>query len=214
MRQINNKKEPAGIPADPEERTLGATLSYMRAKVMLIVWDTIWGMILVCLPVAYLGRSDFALVLRILCITAGCLLAGHAGFLLYYDRHSYHKKLVRITKKYLDIGNESLFLAALEQNLREKMVFRSRQFVLSADYILGYADSDLVFRPAAIPVCTIAGAEFHLRHVEGRRARDQGILTCSLRNGKKISFCTSFGPGIAEVLRALDEAGFVYQKNL
>lgn len=214
MRRINKTENQSGIPSEPQERTLQATLSYMRAKVILIVWDTVWGIILVCLPIAYLGSSDFSLALRTLCITAGSLLAGHLAFTLYYDRYSYQKKLVRITKKYLDIGNEALYLEALEQNLQEKMIFRSRQFVLSADYILGYADSDLVFRPAAIPICTITEAEFHLRHVEGRKARSQGILTCSLRNGRRISFYTSFGPGITEVLQALDAAGFVYEKNL
>lgn len=190
---------------DVPMRSLDATLSYMRGRVMVVIWDLMCGIFWIPFAFVYIGETKYydAMVRNNLCMGA-ILVGGHIIFTIYYNFHSYRKRMIKYTKRYIDIENPETYCEVVEQNFKEQMIYRSKMFVLSRDYVLGLTGFDSIFHPAAIPICMIASARFYQEHISGRRGRDIGILSCTLKNGAQVVFYTSVNEEIIRVRRVLD----------
>lgn len=201
----------AKLPRE-SKRSLNQTLTYMAGKPMLLVWDIIWPIFIFSMVIGFSGDAAHAkAAARSIVYMFVILIVGHIFFVIYYKFRSYRRKLLKYTRKYMNVGDEVAFCEALDQNLREKMLYRSRRFAMSQDYLMGYTRMDGFFEPAAIPIAAVTAAEFSIRRNYGKVTRDTGMLTCMLSNGNKIVFCTSQGSQIEEVKRVLNYYGFAYQ---
>lgn len=195
-------------------RSLDETLTYMTGRPGLLVWDILWGCFMFSMPLGFMGdTAHYEAVVWFVLMTGGFLIIGHIFFTIYYNHRSYRDRMINVTKRYINITNEQLYAQALEQNLIEKMVYRSMQFVVSEDYILGYTNGELTFQPAAIPICTIASAEYRLENRNTKPRGTYGILTCRLNNGNTIVFCTGKGPSVEKVPRVLSYCRIPYTYN-
>lgn len=187
------------------------TLTDMIGRPMLIVWDIMWACMMLSFELAFgVGTGHYGAAAPTVIGMGGMLMAGHITFTMYYNHRSYCKKMLSETKKYLNIANEEAFCEALEQNLRNKMNYRFKKFVISQDYMMGYTERDTFFDPVAIPICTIASAEWYEVRVTGRAARTLGMLACKLNNGKTVVFCTSQGKDRMKVRTALEQCQIAY----
>ena len=110
---------------DISGRTLDETLTYMSCRPGLLVWDILWGCAMVSMSFAFWGETArYQAIMRAILWMGGLLVGGHIIFTIYYHHHSYRKKMIKATGKFLNIGNEEMYCEALEQNLMEKMIYR------------------------------------------------------------------------------------------
>lgn len=191
-----------------KEYSLKNALSIMKPKVAVIVWDVLVGLILFSMVFAQLISEEIfnpEAWVRNSIVLSVMLPAGHFLFGLLYRNRSYHKKMLKTTKKYLDIGSDDMFCHRVDQSLRNSLLFCSKQFCFTTDYLMGYADTDVNYQIAAIPTGEIEAMQYFVRRENnGRVTIEKGILACRLKNGKVIHFYLGMGKMLSPTLNALN----------
>lgn len=191
-----------------EDLYLQEVLRKMRGKPFLLVWDIIQGIgLFAMLLIVVGGWRNFEHKLALagtLALSVGYQVAVHMLIKYYYNTRNYIGKLIETTRKYYDYDNEQAFLEYVAQSLKDKTVFKMGQLILTEDLILGYAEGDLVFKPAAIPRSEIVESKFHIKYAFGN-APNRGVLRCRLKNKKTMDLYIAIGAtginGMRELLR-------------
>lgn len=216
------KRAQTSFTENPKEKlpdvsgiSLRESLGYMRGKAGVIVWDSVWGCILFSFIFAFLGSSEleFWIKVRNILFIVWVLILGHVLFLIYYRGRNYTGRMLRITKKYYNVENDEYYAACVEKSLKNDMMFRCRQFILTGEFILGCSESDIFFKPAAIPVREVESAEFYEVCSGGKTVVYKGVLACRLLNGQIVEFYVSRGAGNGNICSLLDYYNFPYRKN-
>lgn len=186
--------------------TLETALHHMAIKMGLIIWDSVFGILLgtLLLLMLFLG-GNIPLILLICLILALLLAGGHVFFSWRWKKKSFLDKLIRNTEKYIKVGDARDFAVSLEDSLMRGVLYYAQEMTLTADYIIGLTEADTCFIPVAIPRAEIRSIVFYRRRPVMNRYRkyDTGVLKCSLSNGTRVEFLIGQGPRMQRVLKVL-----------
>lgn len=176
-----------------EDRTLQEILTFMTQKPWLLVWDVLQGCGLfagVLASLSCFGDTDIngielaGGIIRM----AGYAVGVHFLILLYYKKRDYTPKLLKNTEKYLGIVNREKFLEQVEKDLKDHMLVYSKMWILTQDYIMGWAETEVAFHPVAIPRNEIVRIQFRVSDKwfgHGKRSVAP-VIICELQNGKTV----------------------------
>ncbi len=189
-----------------ENLYLQDVLRKMRGKPLLLAWDIIQGIgLFAMLIVIITGWNTFDKNIE---LSMGLLLIASYQIIMHflishsYNIHNYIGKLLEITGKYYEYGDEQAFLQYVTGSLKERTVLNTGQLILTEDLILGYAEGDLIFRPVAIPRSEILESEFYVKYVFGK-APNRGVLKCQLKNKKSLDLYVTIGRGRIDEMKNL-----------
>ena len=210
------KQNQGDVLPDVSERTLKSTLNYMRGNIGGLIWDIMWGIIafsalVVSLPNG-LFKEDINVRLRTtILVSIVIFIVGHIFFKIMHKRRDLTSKMLKQTKKFYDYDDAEKYAEYVDWSLRDNMLLRCRQVVLTKEVLLGYANTDCYFIPVAVPREYIDEAEFReVLSTNSKASYCDGVLACRLKNGKVIDFYLSRGIGNKQVCDLLIKYDFPF----
>lgn len=195
------------------ERSLKHVLSHMNGNIALMIWEIFWGIIVfsallvagmekalsIQAVVGYGGKMLFVFLI-------GCVL-----FQWLHRRRDLTKRLLQNTVGYYNYGDGTQYAAYVDWSLRENMLLCCKQYVLTNEFFLGYAHSDIGFCPVAIPREFIKEAEVRMvLSANSKVSVSRAVLACKLCNGKVIGFYLSRYQGSRLAVELLQRHGFSF----
>lgn len=196
--------------------TLETALHKMALKKGVIIWDTIWGtLLLIFFSLAvFFPDAKTGVILTICAILAVFLLVGHFLFSLRWKNRIFTDSLLKNTQKYISIENPSQYTAAMEDGLKKNLLYYAKELVLTEDHIIGITGSDLSFIPVALPRKDIMQLSYYeKRVVSSRYSYSLGVLKCQPMYGKPVDFLIGRGVRADRVLEALKCYGISFRKE-
>lgn len=196
--------------------TLETAMHKMAPKNGVIIWDTLWGLLLgffllagICFPNA---KTDSILILC--AVLAMFLFMGHFLLYRYWKKKAFTDSLVKNTQKYVKILNVSVYTAAVENGLKKRILYYTKNLILTENLIIGLTENDIGFAPVALPRKIISQISFYEKQVVSTRySYTQGVLKCHILNGKQVSFLIGRGVQINKVLEMLNYYNIPFQKE-
>lgn len=175
-------------------KDLDQVLHFMSGKKGIVVWDSIWGtflgfflLLLACAPL--FPKMKVGVVLMIALVLLAILAAGHIIGFFIWKKRSFIPKFLKHNKGIVETVNEQYYLELLNQDVREALLYYSKTWILTRNYMIGNADTDIAFVPVAIPREHIKKIVFFERKImERHRKYSQGILKCLLYAGKEVEY--------------------------
>lgn len=174
------------LPAHGSVR-LEDALHRMSTQTGAIVWDTIWGCVVVSLLcLLAFGMGDPPRILLLCVFVIVLTVVGHMIFRLLWKRRSFVKKMIRNTSKVIEMDDPASYAAAIEESLKRGVLCYEKELILTGAYILGNAERDNSYIPVAIPRAQVTEYIFFYQRIAGDgNSRTVGILRC-VSNGKKL----------------------------
>lgn len=208
FRSQNNEKLP-----NVSKRSLRNVLNAMNGNIGGLIWDVLWGCVLFSALVA--GASVGSLTWENVSNIGGemCLIyaGGYVLFRVIHKRRNLIKRMLKYTIEYYNYGNGKVYSEYVDWSLKENMLLCCKQYVLTKEFFMGYAHSDIWFYPVVIPRDFIAEAEIRgALYSDSRVTLSKAILACKLNNGKVIDFYLSRLNGSKMAIELLQKHGFEF----
>lgn len=183
---------PSEVPK-PEDRDVKKLLVSFSQKVLLIIWDVIQGCaffsFLLVLPMVLENpESNKAEIVSVFVQWIFYIVGIHFLILLYYKKRDYTGKLIGYTEKYIGPVNRERFIAQLEMDLKTHMLVYSEMLILTQNYIMGWSETEMSFRPVAIPRDEIFQIRFRVSNKWFGRGKRSicPVIICDLQNGNTV----------------------------
>lgn len=143
------------------------------------------------------------------------LIAGHMIGTKLWKKKPFKEKLLANTNSYMEIVSEERYIDDLNRDLRKKILYYSKEWILTENYFIGKTSYDIGFVPVAIPKDFIEKIAFYkVQSVMSRyRKMPMGYLKCRLYNGKEISFYIGTGARYFRVFRVLQYYGIPFVED-
>lgn len=187
--------------------TLESALHHMAIKTGVIGWDTTFGLLLgILLMMMFCLGGNVPLILMICFVLAALLAGGHFFWSWRWKKRSFAGKMVKNTSRFIPISEPCQYAGTVEKSLKNGVLYYGKELILTEDFIIGQIETDLQFKPVAVPGTEIARLAFFSRRSVMNRYRryDMGILDCRLHSGKSIELLIGQGPRMERVLKVLD----------
>jgi len=180
----------------------------------IVVWDTIWGIVVVFMCMCLLIGFDTckkAVVIVVLLFSLAMLFGGHFVGKRLSKRCKYGKKLYKHSKQYMDYSDELGFLQDVDRSIQRGVISYNGLWMLTDEYMVGRL-SDITYEPVAIPRKEVEKIVFFY---ERFYKRVDGILLLSLKNGKSAKLCLGVGENenCEPILKALNENGIPWEQG-
>lgn len=201
---------------EPGTVDLEQALHRMSYKTAVIIWDTVFITLLVILLMLMLTLHGN--VPRILLMAFGLFLflaAGHAGFNKHWKKHSFSGEMVQNTEKYIPIEHSQGYAERVEESLKRGILYYAREMILTSDFIIGIVETDISFRPVAIPRSEITEIIFYQKRPVMNRCRkcDMGILKCRLNGGHSVELLIGQDSRMIRVVKVLNYYGIEWKEG-
>jgi len=208
------------VPLEEDKRSLKRTLAYMSGKVLQKTFDVLNFIEIGMFGFGGLGWAIYfgtekeigIVIVIILGLIVWTVLLHCLMSYIKNNKNRMVKRVLENSKEYVDYGDEAEFTDFVDRSLRNDMIFRCKNLVLTKDVVLGRIDNDREFLPVAVLRREVLSDSFYVMkriHGRGRRAYKSidGILELRLKNGNVIKLYTSEGFGNDRVRRMLLDAG-------
>lgn len=184
--------DPASMTLPPKGSvTLDNALRQMTLHTGLIWWDGVFGILLaiMALLTVFVGGDLFRCLLACL-ILAALLTVGHFFFTWRWKKRSFTKKLLKYTGKYIRISGPEEFAAALEESLKKGVLYYAPELVLTDEFIIGNAGTQLGVETVAIPRVGITDFIYYCKRpvASSYHKYDMGVLKCRMYGGQSVEF--------------------------
>ena len=194
-------------------RSLKSVLNYMNGNIALMIWEIFWG-IIVFSALLVAGMEKALSIQAVVGYGSKMLIVFFAGYVLFHiihKRRDLTKRLLKNTVDYYNYGDGTQYAAYVDWSLRENILLCCKQYVLTKEFFLGYAHSDIGFCPVAIPREFIKEAEVRMAlSADSKVSVSKAILACKLCNGKVIDFYLSRYQGSRLAVELLQRHGFSF----
>lgn len=194
-------------------RSLKSVLNYMNGNIALMIWEIFWG-IIVFSALLVAGMEKALSIQAVAGYGSKMLIVFFAGYVLFHiihKRRDLTKRLLKNTVDYYNYGDGTQYAAYIDWSLRENILLCCKQYVLTKEFFLGYAHSDIGFCPVAIPREFIKEAEVRMAlSADSKVSVSKAILACKLCNGKVIDFYLSRYQGSRLAVELLQKHGLSF----
>lgn len=195
---------------------LNKVLGQMSLNTGVIIWDTLWGCFLAMdvFLVVFLGGNVFAYVVT--GIMALILIIGHYLFKKAYKKAKYSNTVLKYTEESCGtIIKKEEFISWLDEEVRNNILYQSKQFALTEQAIIGRLVSEIYFQPVAIPRQLIKEVTFEFSISLNRYGSKYpvGILNCFLHNGKMVKLYLGSSKTACKVLKVLQKYSVCVTEN-
>ena len=194
-------------------RSLKSVLNYMNGNIALMIWEIFWG-IIVFSALLVAGMEKALSIQAVAGYGSKMLIVFFAGYVLFHiihKRRDLTKRLLKNTVDYYNYGDGAQYAAYVDWSLRENMLLCCKQYVLTNEFFLGYAHSDIGFCPVAIPREFIKEAEVRMvLSANSKVSVSRAVLACKLCNGKVIDFYLSRYQGSRLAVELLQKHGLSF----
>lgn len=195
------------------KRSLKNVLNDMNGNIALMIWEIFWG-IIVFSALLVAGMEKALSTEAVAGYGSKMLIAFFVGYVIFqmiHKRRNLTKRLLQNTVGYYNYGDGKLYAEYVDWSLRENMLLCCKQYVLTKEFFLGYAHSDIGFCPVAIPREFIKEAEVRLAlSADSKVSISRAVLACKLCNGKVIDFYLSRYQGSGLAIELLQKHGFSF----
>lgn len=209
IRKEHQWQPDAADAASQIQTDLESVLHKIAQKTGVIVWDSLWGIVAGFFGLIMLVQLAFnPVTITIFAVSVAALAAGHVIGTLIWRKHSLAPKLLKNSAPYCNIVDEAWFVEHLDKDIREHLLYYSKELVLTEQWILAPA-SLLINLPVAIPVEQIENISFRYEERYVRHGYiSTGYLTCRLKYGNSIEFITGEGDKATRIPKILSKYGF------
>ncbi|MBQ6696238.1 MAG: hypothetical protein IJN16_06000 [Lachnospiraceae bacterium] len=194
-------------------RSLRNVLNYMNGNIALLVWEISWGIIVFSALLVVVMEKAFRLQ-AVVSYGSKILLIFLVGYVLFHALHKRRdltKRLLQNTVGYYNYGDGKLYAEYVDWSIRENLLLCCKQYVLTKEFFLGYAHTDIGFCPVAIPREFVKEAEVRMAlSADSKTSVSRAILACKLCNGKVINFYLSRFQGSYMAVELLHKHGFEF----
>lgn len=194
-------------------RSLRKILNQMNGSIPLIVWNVGWGCIV--FTALIMGIGEHLMTIENIVTVGGNMLkvylVGYVIFRFIHSRRNLTKRMLRYTKEVYNYGDGKVYAEYIDWSIREHLLLACKQYMLTDEFFLGYAYSDMGFAPIAIPREFIKNAEVRMAYTaDSQMSTSKSILACQLYNGKVVDFYLSRFEGNQMAVDLLRKKGFQF----
>lgn len=194
-------------------RSLKSVLNYMNGNIALMIWEIFWG-IIVFSALLVAGMEKALSIQTVAGYGSKMLIVFFTGYVLFHIIHKRRDLTMRLLKNtidYYNYGDGIQYAAYVDWSFRENMLLCCKQYVLTKEFFLGYAHTDIGFYPVAIPREFIKEAEVRMAlSADSKVSVSKAVLACKLCNGKVIDFYLSRYQGSSLAVKLLQKHGFPF----
>jgi len=193
---------------------LDTALVMLKQQSGIVVWDTIWGIVVVfmcmCLLIGF-DTCNKPVVIGVILFALAMLFGGHFVGKRLSKRRQYGKKLYKYSKQYMDCSDELGFLLDVDRSIQRGVISYNGLWMLTDEYMLGRL-SDIAYELVAIQRKEVEKIVFFY---ERFYKRVDGMLLLSLKNGKSVKLCLGVGgnENCEPILKALNENGIPWEQG-
>lgn len=207
VKESRNKKDENSIT------TLNTALHMISQKSGVVIWDTLWSVVAIFFALClFIKGSNKPLILGIVSVSLVMLFVGHYIGIKLWKRHHFEKRILKYTKQYLDIEDESAYIESVDRSVQRGVLCYAGLCILTDEYMIGRL-SDISFEAAAIPRDFIVHYEFYYYKKISSKAVPVGVLQCLLLNGKRVKFEIGRGEVCGNVLKRLSGQKIFYEEQ-
>lgn len=200
---IAKVKEQRNIKIQNEVKDLDTALHCMSKKNGVVVGDVLWcGPAFLFSCCLFIQGGNKILIFECLLFSVVMLLVGHFIGTKLWKAHHYEKRLIKYTRRYLDIADEKAYIVSADQSIQRGILGYAGLWLLTDEFVFGRL-SDIWFEVVAIPRDEVEQFTFFYRKRISERTIPTGILRCHLQNGKYIDFVAERGRACEQVLKIL-----------
>lgn len=195
--------------------TLEGALHRMAVKTGVIIWDTIFAVLLfMLLFLMFSLGGNIPLILLICLILAVFLAAGHMFFSWHWKKSRFADRMLKNTSKYIPVADPEKYASAIDESLSKGVLYYGKEMIMTEDYMIGITESDLGFVPVAVPRSGIMNITFYCVHPANyRRKYVTGVLDCRMDSGKSVKFLIGQGPRMERALKILNYYGIQWKRE-
>lgn len=190
----------------PKQGSVGleAALHKMSTQTGVIVWDSLWGCVLVSLLFSLLFINGNKPRILLICVCLAFIIAiGHVLFRLIWKKHSFIKKMLCNTEKFIPLASD--YAREVDESLLQNILCYEKELIMTDKYILGSIEHDTKFIPVAIPIEQVKEFVFFYRRVvNGKYSRSLGILSCRISSTNSVNFMLGIPTKTQKILKILN----------
>lgn len=195
------------------QRTLRWILNRMSGRVGVVLWNVMWGCIVFSALIVAVGEK--LLTIDNLITAEGKIIIiyiiGYAVLSIIYSRRDLTNRMTKNTKNFYNFGDDKKYAEYVDWSIREHLLLACKQYVLTEEFLLGYAQGDVGFYPVAIPREFIKASEVRIAlTADSKNITSKAIMACLLCNGKVVDFYLSRYVGNRMAVDLLKKRGFEF----